>query len=89
MSCFLVFFFLFGNRFPSSFAPFFLGAFGLPAMEGQAIFPPCNQNDKTYINGYIAQLRPAHGMIQVVLAKVVLGQIGDIGELDMGNVRWS
>jgi hypothetical protein len=41
----------------------------------------------THINGNIAQLRPAHGMVQVVLAKVVLGQVGDVGELHVRNVR--
>jgi hypothetical protein len=42
---------------------------------------------QTYINSDIAQLRPAHRMVKVIFAKVVLRQVGDVGELDMGNVR--
>jgi hypothetical protein len=42
----------------------------------------------TYINSNIAQLRPAHSMIQVVFAKVVFRQIRNVGELDMRNVFW-
>jgi hypothetical protein len=41
---------------------------------------------QTYINGDIAQLRPAHSMIQVVFAEVVLRKVGDVGELDMWYV---
>jgi hypothetical protein len=44
---------------------------------------------QTYINSDIAQLRPAHGMVQVVLAEVVLGQIGNVGELNMRDVAWA
>jgi hypothetical protein len=40
----------------------------------------------TYINSNIAQLRPAHSMVQIVFAKVVLRQICDVGKLDMWNV---
>jgi len=41
----------------------------------------------TYVDGHIAQLRPAKGMVHVIFAEVVLGQVGDIGLLDLGNVR--
>ena len=47
------------------------------------------RNSRTYIHRHITQLRPAHGMVQVVLAKVVFGQVGDVGELDVGNVLGS
>jgi hypothetical protein len=40
----------------------------------------------THIDGDIAELRPAHGMVHVVFAKVVFGQVGNVGLLDMGNV---
>lgn len=43
----------------------------------------------THIDGDIAELRPAHGMVHVVFAKVVFGQVGDVGLLDMGNVARS
>lgn len=46
---------------------------------------PC----KTYINSHIAQLWPTHRMIEVIFAEVVLGQIRNIGELDMWYVRRS
>jgi hypothetical protein len=48
---------------------------------------PQNKSMHTHINSNIAQLRPAHRMVQVVLAKVVLGQVGDVGELHVRNVR--
>lgn len=44
---------------------------------------------ETYINCDIAQLRPAHGMVHVVFAEVVLGQVCDVRLLDMRNVRAS
>lgn len=44
------------------------------------------QSTKTHINSHIAQLRPAHRMVQVVLAKVVLGQIRNIRKLHVRNV---
>jgi hypothetical protein len=42
-----------------------------------------------YINSDITQLWPAHGMVHVVFAKVVFGQVGDVGLLDVGNVAWT
>jgi hypothetical protein len=44
---------------------------------------------RTYINSHITQLRPAHSMVQVVLAEVILGQVRDVGKLHMRNVRRS
>lgn len=43
-------------------------------------------NKGTYINSYIAQLRPAHSMIEVVFAEVIFGEVGNVGELDMGYI---
>jgi hypothetical protein len=40
----------------------------------------------TYIHGDVAQLWPAKLVVHVVLAKVVFGQIGNVGRLDMRNV---
>ena len=40
----------------------------------------------THIDGDVAELRPAHGMVHVVFAKVVFWQVGDVGLLDMRNV---
>lgn len=45
------------------------------------------RREQTYINSHIAQLRPTHRMVQVVLAKVVFGQIRDIGELHVRDIR--
>jgi hypothetical protein len=47
---------------------------------------------KTHINRHIAQLRPAHSMVQVVLAKIILGQVGNVGQLhvrDVGRLHYS
>ena len=41
----------------------------------------------SYIYSHIAQLRPTEGMVHVVFAEVVLGQVGDIRLLDMRDVR--
>lgn len=41
------------------------------------------------IDSYIAQLGPTHRMIKVVFTKVVLREVGDVGELNMWDVRWS
>ena len=43
----------------------------------------------THINSHIAQLRPAHGMVQIVLAEVVFRQVGDVRQLHVGDVFWS
>jgi len=43
---------------------------------------------KTYVNGHITQLRPTHRMVQVILAKVVFGQIGNIRKLHMRYITW-
>ena len=40
-----------------------------------------------HVNSDITQLRPAHGVVHVVLAEVVLRQVGNICLLDMGYVR--
>ena len=40
----------------------------------------------THIYGDVAQLWPAKLVVHVVLAKVVFGQVGDVGRLDMRNV---
>lgn len=40
----------------------------------------------TYIHGDVAQLWPAKLVVHVVLAKVVFGQVRDVGRLDMRNV---
>jgi hypothetical protein len=56
------------------------------ALPGNA---ECARCEQTYINSNIAQLRPAHRMIQVVFAKVVLRQIRNVGKLHMRNVRRS
>jgi hypothetical protein len=40
----------------------------------------------TYINSDVAQLWPAKLVVHVVLAEVVLGQVGDVRRLDMRNV---
>lgn len=40
----------------------------------------------TYIDSNIRQLWPRESMVEVVLAKVVFGQIGDVGGLDMWDV---
>jgi hypothetical protein len=42
----------------------------------------------THINSHIAQLGPAHCMVQVVFAEVVLGQIRDIRQLHVWDVVW-
>lgn len=39
-----------------------------------------------HINGNIAQLRPTKRMVEIVFAKVVLGKIGDVCGLDVGNI---
>jgi len=41
---------------------------------------------ETHIYGDVAQLWPAKLVVHVVLAKVVFGQVGDVGRLDMRNV---
>lgn len=41
----------------------------------------------THINSHIAQLRPTHRMVQIVLAKVILRQIGNIRKLDVRDIR--
>jgi hypothetical protein len=45
--------------------------------------------EQTYINSNIAQLWPAHRMVQIVFAKVVLRQIRNVRKLHMRNVRRS
>ena len=42
--------------------------------------------EATHIDGDIAELRPAHGMVHVVFAKVIFGEVGDVGLLDMRDV---
>jgi len=42
---------------------------------------------QTYIYGDVAELGPAEGMVEVVFAEVVLGEVGDVGLLDVRNVR--
>jgi hypothetical protein len=41
----------------------------------------------TDIDRDVAQLRPAQGMVHVILAKVVFGQVRDVGLLDVGDIR--
>jgi hypothetical protein len=45
--------------------------------------------EQTYINSNIAQLRPAHRMVQIVFAKVVFRQIRNVRKLHMRDVRRS
>jgi hypothetical protein len=40
----------------------------------------------TYVNSDVAQLWPAKLVVHVVLAEVVLGQVGDVRRLDVRNV---
>ena len=42
-----------------------------------------------HVNGDIGELWPREGMVEVVFAKVVLRQVGDICCLHVGDVRWS
>jgi hypothetical protein len=51
--------------------------------------PPRITRYKTYVNSHVAQLRPTHRMIEIILAKVVLGQIRNVRKLDVRNVRGS
>ena len=41
------------------------------------------------IHGHIRELRPGKGMIEIVFEKVVFGEVGDVGGLDVGNIRRS
>ena len=50
---------------------------------------PCKKKKRTYINSHIAQLWPTHRMIQIILAKVVLGQVCDIRKLHVRDILWT
>lgn len=52
----------------------------LPYMH---LFPRSRQ---TYVYGYVAQLWPAQGMVHVVFAKVVFGQVRNVRLLDVRDI---
>lgn len=39
-----------------------------------------------YIDCHVAQLRPAEGMVHVIFAKVVFGQVRDVRLLDVRDI---
>ena len=57
-----------------------------PALLVVLTIPRRSSSVKTHINGDVAQLWPAEGVVHVVLAEVVLRQICDVGLLDVRNV---
>lgn len=39
------------------------------------------------INGDVGELRPGQSVVEVIFAEVVLGQVGDVGGLHVGDVE--